>query len=86
MAIRDEVLVRPPNYRCKTKLVLEELPFSPGDVTAGSEDELQAAVVGDAAACDLPITIRTSRFLRNIARRSSSGEAPRKLISSCRSS
>ena len=78
MAIRDEILVRPPNYRCKTKLVFEDLPFSPGDVTAGSEDELQAAVVGDAAACDLPITIRNSRFLRNIARRSSSGEAPRK--------
>jgi hypothetical protein len=46
-------------------------------VTAGSEDELQAVVVGNAAACDLPITIRDSRFLRNIARRSSSGEAPR---------
>ncbi len=78
MAIRDEVLVRPPDYRCNTKLALEDLPFSPGDVTAGSEDELQAAVVGEAAACDLPITIRNSRFLKNIARRSSSGEAPQK--------
>src|SRR5580700_651326 len=76
MAIRNEVLIRPPNHRCKTKLELGELPFSPGDVTAGSEDELQAVVVGNAAACDLPITIRDSRFLRNIARRSSSGEAP----------
>lgn len=78
MATRDEVLARPPGYRCKDKLLLDGLPFSPGDVTAGSEDELQAVVVGNTAACDLPITIRDSRFLKNIARRSSSGEAPRK--------
>ncbi len=78
MAIRNEVLIRPPNHGYKTKLELGDLPFSPGDVTAGSEDELQAVVLGNAAACDLPITIRDSRFLRNIARRSSSGEAPRK--------
>ena len=78
MAIRNEVLASPPGYRCKSRLLLDGLPFAPGDVTAGSEDELQAVVVGNAAACDLPITIRDSRFLRNIARRSSSGEAPRK--------
>ena len=78
MAIRNEVLASPPGYRCKSKLLLDGLPFAPGDVTAGSEDELQAVVVGSAAACDLPITIRDSRFLKNIARRSSSGEAPRK--------
>ena len=77
MAIR-EVLASPPGYRCKSKLLLDGLPFAPGDVTAGCEDELQAVVVGHATACDLPITIRDSRFLRNIARRSSSGEAPRK--------
>jgi hypothetical protein len=78
MAIRNEVLASPPGYRCKSKLLLDGLPFAPGDVTAGSEDELQAVVVGHTAACDLPITIRDSRFLKNIARRSSSGEAPRK--------
>ena len=78
MAIRNEVLASPPGYRCRSKLLLDGLPFAPGDVTAGSEDELQAVVVGNATACDLPITIRDSRFLRNIARRSSSGEAPRK--------
>jgi hypothetical protein len=78
MAIRNEVLPRPPGYRCKSKLLLDGLPFAPGDVTAGSEDELQAVVVGNASSCDLPITIRDSRFLKNIARRSSSGEAPRK--------
>src|SRR6516165_6738210 len=78
MAIREEVLARPPGNRCKDKLLLDGLPFSPGDVTAGSEDELQAVVVGSSDACDLPITIRESRFLKNIARRSSSGEAPQK--------
>src|SRR5271166_5053348 len=78
MAIRETVLASPPGLRCRSKLLLDSLPFAPGDVTAGSEDELQAVVVGNAAACDLPITIRDSRFLKNIARRSSSGEAPRK--------
>jgi hypothetical protein len=78
MAIREEVLASPPGYRCKSKLLLDGLPFSPGDVTAGCEDELQAVVVGRPTACDLPVTIRDSRFLKNIARRSSSGEAPRK--------
>jgi hypothetical protein len=77
MAIREAVLASPPGLRCKSRLLLDNLPFAPGDVTAGSEDELQAVVVGSAAACDLPITIRDSRFLKNIARRSSSGEAPR---------
>ncbi|HVO78815.1 MAG TPA: hypothetical protein VMT39_02240 [Candidatus Bathyarchaeia archaeon] len=77
MAIRESVLASPPGPRCRSQLLLDGLPFAPGDVTAGSEDELQAVVVGAAAACDLPITIRDSRFLKNIARRSSSGEAPR---------
>ena len=77
MAIREEVLASPPGHRCKSTLLLDGLPFAPGDITAGSEDELQAVVVGNAAACDLPISIRDSRFLKNIARRSSSGEAPR---------
>ena len=75
MAIREAVLSGPPGFRCKTKLHLDGLPFSPGDVTAGSEDELQAVVVGNASSCDLPITIRESRYFKNIARRSSSGEA-----------
>ncbi len=77
MAIREEALALLPGHRC-SKLLLDSLPFAPGDVTAGSEDELQAVVVGTAGACDLPITIRDSRFLRNIVRRGSSGEAPQK--------
>jgi hypothetical protein len=77
MAIREAVLARPPGLRCKSKLLLDSLPFAPGDVTAGSEDELQAVVVGHATACDLPITVRDSRFFKNIAKRSSSGVASR---------
>ena len=63
--------------RCRTRLQLEGLAFGPGDVTAGSEDELQTVVAGKSESCDLPITIRESRFFRNISKRISSGEAPR---------
>ena len=59
---------------------VEQLPFSALDATAGSEDELQAVVVGRANDCDLPLSIRESRFFRNIARRSASGEAPRRTL------
>jgi hypothetical protein len=80
MAIRSDVLFDLPSQLYTASFELEVLPFSPGDVTAGSEDELQAAVVGRPEACDLPITIRDSRFLRNIARRSASGEAPHRTL------
>ncbi len=59
------------------RLALSELPFGPGDVTAGSEDELQAVVAGESAFCDLPAAIRESKFYRNLSKRISSGEAPR---------
>jgi len=58
----------------------EETPFVGRDATAGSEDELQAAVAGPAKDCDLPLSISESRFFRNIARRSASGEAPRRTL------
>ncbi len=62
----------------RDRLALSELPFGPGDVTAGSEDELQAVVAGQSAFCDLPIAIRESRFFRNLTKRIFSGEAPRR--------
>ena len=58
----------------------DQLPFGTRDATAGSEDELQAVVVGESDQCDLPLSIRDSRFFRNIARRSASGEAPRRAL------
>jgi len=60
-----------------THLSVEELPFASCDATAGSEDELQAVVAGRPSDCDLSLSIRESRFFRNIARRRASGEAPR---------
>jgi hypothetical protein len=41
------------------------LPFSPGDATAGVENELQAAVVGAPETVDLPLTIRGSHYYAN---------------------
>jgi hypothetical protein len=63
--------------RCSLGQNLQQFPFGPDDVTAGSEDELQVVVCGAAAACDLPLTIHESRFYRNLSKRISSGEAPR---------
>lgn len=74
--IRTEGLLRSLGQPSRTSISLDQLPFTALDATAGSEDELQAVVVGRAADCDLPLSIRESRFLRNIARRSASGEAP----------
>jgi len=64
---------------CKP-IPFEQLPFSALDPLPASEDELQAVVVADATTCDLPLSIRESRFFRNIARRSASGEAPRRTL------
>ena len=79
-AIRSEVLLESIGLQELTHLSVDELPFAAGDATAGSEDELQAVVAGDRNDCDLPLTIRESRFFRNIARRHASGEAPRRTL------
>jgi hypothetical protein len=64
---------------CKN-ISLDQLPFSAQDATAGSEDELHAVVMGRSSDCDLPLSIRESRFFHNIARRSASGEASRRTL------
>jgi hypothetical protein len=58
----------------------ESLPFSPGDATAGTENELQAVVIGKRTAVDLPVTIERSKYFANIARRVASGETSQQLI------
>ncbi len=73
---RTEGLLKSLGQPSRTSIPLDQLPFTALDATAGSEDELQAVVLGRATDCDLPLSIRESRFLRNIARRSASGEAP----------
>lgn len=59
---------------------IESLPFTPGDVTAGTENELQALVVGKSTTVDLPITIERSKYYSNIVRRIAAGEASSELI------
>ncbi len=61
--------------------LLEHLPFLPGDVAAGVENELQTAVIGSGATADLPITIRESEFFMNIRKRVHTGESPGKSVS-----
>jgi hypothetical protein len=77
MLIKTEASEKLSRTPPSTALELGDLAFGPGDVTAGSEDELQAVVLGNAESCDLPIAIRESRFYRNLTKRISSGEAPR---------
>lgn len=59
---------------------VETLPFSIGDVTAGSESELQAVVVGDKGDVDLPLIIEQSNFFANMMKRAASGETPRSVL------
>jgi len=57
------------------------LPFAPGDTTAGSETELQAAVAGRGDHVDLPRSIMQSNYFANIARRAAAGDTHRRAIS-----
>lgn len=52
----------------------ERLPFAPDDATAGSENELQVAVIGARDAVDLPRTIQESSFYHDMVRRAASGD------------
>ena len=79
--VRTETSIAALRLTDSSRILLDQLPFTAQDATAGSEDELQAVVVGSSTNCDLPLTIRESRFLRNIARRSASGESPRRTLS-----
>lgn len=62
-----------------------QLPFGPTDVTAGSESELQAVVVGCAKQVDLPQTIEQSRFFANLIKRAAAGETAEKQVDALRS-
>ncbi|NJL27906.1 MAG: hypothetical protein HC897_08400, partial [Thermoanaerobaculia bacterium] len=59
---------------------IETMPFSPGDVTAGTENELQVAVYGGRDEVDLPRRILESRFYANVEKRSRVGETPRRVL------
>jgi hypothetical protein len=53
---------------------IHTLPFTSCDITAGSETELQVAVIGDDKHVDLPCTIKESSYYANILRRSEAGD------------
>ncbi len=78
MLIRTEASPTTLQGKRHQRLALSQFPFGPGDVTAGSEDELQAVVGGKSDTCDLPVAIRESKFYRNLTKRIESGEAPRR--------
>ncbi len=78
--IRTDALTESLGLQSGAHIAIDQLPFTGLDATAGSEDELQAIVVGSPEHCDLPLSIRESRFFQNIARRSASGEAPRRTL------
>ncbi|MGD8847741.1 MAG: hypothetical protein PVI54_19625 [Desulfobacteraceae bacterium] len=59
---------------------LERLPFSPADTTAGTETELQTAVLGSRQNVDLARAIEESTYYKNLARRAASGDASSRLI------
>lgn len=73
-------LMRSMRFPANAGIQIESLPFTPGDVTAGTENELQALVVGKRTTVDLPITIERSKYFSNIARRIAAGEASSELI------
>ncbi|MDX2177046.1 MAG: hypothetical protein SF028_11315 [Candidatus Sumerlaeia bacterium] len=61
--------------------LLSPLPFTEGDLTAGCEHELQAAVFGTRDSVDLPLVIQQSNFYRNLCKRVERGDAPRSALS-----
>lgn len=60
---------------------MARLPFAPGDVTAGVENEMQTAVRGAADRVDLALTIQHSNFFANIERRMARGRSSRRVRS-----
>jgi hypothetical protein len=55
--------------------LLDVLPFAHGDVTAGSETELQVAVEGRRSDVDLSRSIEESTYFENLLRRARSGDS-----------
>ncbi len=56
------------------------LPFAPGDVTAGSESELQTAVIGAGDHVDLPLQIRQSNYFANVIKHAAAQETSKRAI------
>jgi hypothetical protein len=63
-----------------TDAFVQALPFCFRDVTAGAENEFQAVVLGKRADVDLPITIESANFFKNMVRRAEAGDTSRKTV------
>lgn len=57
-----------------------DLPFLAADATAGSETELQTAVIGPRERVDLPRTVMASRYVQGLKRRAATGEYPARVL------
>jgi len=66
--------------RTTVRTLIESIPFAPGDVTAGCENELQAVVTGGECDVDLPMAIRESTYYRNLLKRAKAGDTPRSRV------
>jgi len=62
---------------CSLREELELAPFTPGDITVGVENELQAAVQGQQQDVDLARSIRESNYFQNLIKRGLRGDLPR---------
>ena len=69
-AMRDALRI--PGMR--SEFFIESLPFGLNDVTAGSETELQAGVLGRRDKVDLPLTIEKSNYYANVIKGAESGD------------
>ncbi|MCA9770954.1 MAG: hypothetical protein KC466_01015 [Myxococcales bacterium] len=56
------------------------VPFAGDDATAGSENELQTAVIGTRDAVDLPQAIERSNYFADLRRRVAAGDMSRSLV------
>ena len=56
--------------------LITDVPFAIDQVTAGTETELQAAVLGPRSTVDLPRTIEASTYFANALRRAQAGDMP----------
>ncbi|MFH2059835.1 MAG: hypothetical protein ABIJ59_13155, partial [Pseudomonadota bacterium] len=63
-----------------TDAFIRSLPFSTRDVTAGTENEFQTAVLGQRKDIDLARTIEDANYYKNMIRRTASGDTPKKRI------
>lgn len=63
-----------------TRYTGPDRPFTPHDITAGSETELQVAVQGHPHEVDLPIALRHSNYFLNLQARVAAGESSPRLV------